>query len=273
MSDLLDIPAWPGYGSGVYVRSLALTTPAPGRVCLAMEDIVHAFQITMTHAEGRITGIEANWDRERYPHTSCAGAGLALPAMVGCPLGDDLFAVPRHGDARQHCTHMFDMLCVAVQHAHQGLEDRRYDVVVPDAVGGLQVATLSLNGRAVLVFEFDDDLVLHSPPACQGLSVLRGFMPWVRANVPVQAHTLYFIMQKALFVSRAQKLDLAAMVGQRATLSGPPAGTCFGSQPERVAHAVRMPSLRRLNAQTAGQVLAFFKPESPPFHSPQETPP
>lgn len=260
MSDLLEIPRWPGYGSGVYVRALAIATPAPGRVCLAMEDIVHAFQVTMTHVDGVITGIEAQWDTQRFPHTSCPGAAQHLQAMVGCPLGDDLFAVARQRDGREHCTHMFDMLCIAVQHAHQGLADRRYEVVVPDTLSGPQVATLRVNGEAVLVFEFDDDLCLLSPPACQGQSVLRGFMPWVRANVPAHDHVLYFFMQKALFVSRAQKLDLAAMAGLPATLSGPPSGACYGSQPGRFEHGVRTSSLRRLDPTTAGQLLQFFKP-------------
>jgi hypothetical protein len=260
MSAPSRIPSWTAYGDGVYVRSLLISTTEPGTVSLAMEDIVHAFQIRMTHGDGVIRGIDARWDRDRHPLSSCAGAGLALESLVGCSLASDLFSLGRQADSRQHCTHMFDMLCLAAQHACLGLEDRRYDVVVPDAPGARAVATLYLNGRSVLEFEFDDDLRLTRPEPCAGLSALKGFMGWVRDHVPPADQTLYFVMQKALFVSRAQKVDLASMGGLAGTLSGPPPGSCFGSQSPRFEVSIRTHSLRRFDRSNFHDVLAFHSP-------------
>jgi hypothetical protein len=254
------IPKWAEYGNGIYVRSLIISTHAYGCVNLAMEDIVHAFRITMNHGDGAIRGIDARWDRDRHPMSSCAGAGQTLENLVGLPLDGDLFSLARQTDPRQQCTHMFDMLCLAVQHAHLGLEDRRYDVLVPDALGTRSIATLHLNGREVLEFEFDDDLRLIRPAPCAGLSVLKGFMSWVRAHVPPPDQPLYFVMQKALFVSQAQKMDLASMGGLPGTLSGPPLGTCFGSQPHRYESSIRMHSLRRFDRNNLHDVLAFQVP-------------
>jgi hypothetical protein len=252
------IPDWPGYGSGVYLRSLAITTPAPEQVHLAMEDIVHAFEVTMTHADGVVTGVEGRW--HRHPFTSCAGAGQALQRLVGTPLSRQLFDLVRPIDTRQQCTHLFDMACLGLLHVAWGHADRRYDVVVPDAPDGPCTATLSVDGEPVLVCELDADLQVLGPAPLRGQRVLQGFMRWVVANVPAEQQGLYFFFQKALFVSRAQKMDLAAMGGQPAPLSGPPAGTCFGSQSPLYEASTRLHTLRRFDANTFSQALSFVAP-------------
>jgi hypothetical protein len=260
MSTYTRIPAWAGYGSGVYVRSLALTTPAPGRVCLAMEDTFHAFQITLTHEGGTVSSVVGRW--ERHPLTSCAGAGEALQQMVGTPLSDSLAAITSRTDARQQCTHMYDMACLAALHAHQGRPDLRFDVLVPDAdtFDGAVTATLSTNGQPQLSLTISSDWQIAEPAALRGVSVLKGFMKWVGAHLPAEDYPLYFMLQKALFVSGGQRLDLGAMDDQPGHLSGPPAGTCFGSQPERYADARRAGPPRRFDRSNAHEVLQFFKP-------------
>ena len=248
------------YGDGAFVRSLIICSPVPGRVSLAMEDVGHAFQIDFTHEDGKVTSVKAAWNRR--PFDGCGGAATALEAMVGCPLSDNLFAIARYTDPKQQCTHMYDMFCLAATHAYERRTDYRYDVVVPDSIDGPVVATLTRNGEKQLEFEMngEDYVTIVQPEACRGLSILRGFMPWVKANVPVNQHELYFLMQKALFVSRIQKFDLTPLLGKSAELSGPPSGSCYASQSERYQTAVRVNVSRRFSREPAGQGLEFFKP-------------
>jgi hypothetical protein len=255
------LPYRAAYGDGVFVRSLALCSPAPGRTSLAMEDPVHSFQIDFAHADGIVTQVDARWDR--HPLSSCGGATDALSAMVGCRLSDSVFDISRHTDASRQCTHLHDMFCIAATHAHQQRPDCRWDVVVPDAIEGRLTATLSRNGEAVLALSLEaDGHTIFEPEPCRGLSVLKGFMAWVRTHVPREQHDQYFLMQKALFLAQIQKIDAESLIGQQAFLSGPPAGTCFGSQPERYESSTRVGVIRRFSAETSGDVLRFFRPRA-----------
>lgn len=249
------------YGDGVFVRALQISSPSPGHVCLAMEDIGHAFQLSFTHHDGVVTSVEGGWHRQ--PLSSCGGAVQALEAMVGSRLSESVFDVARQSDGGKQCTHLFDMFCLAATHACHGREDRRYDVIIPDSDSGRVVATLSVNGQPTLCFELENYERIVAPAACQGLSIFKGFMSWVRANVPADQHEYYFIMQKALFVGRGQKIDMEATIGLQAALSGPPEGTCYGSQPERYAESFRLDTIRRFDRGSVGDVLKFFRPGQP----------
>lgn len=257
-----DLPLRAAFGQGALVRSLVLRTTAPGRLSLGLEDPVHAFQIELSYDDGVITDVQARW--ERHPMSSCAGAPQALfEAMVGCRLSDTVFDIARHTDGSQQCTHLFDMFCIAATHAHQGREDCRWDVVVPDAVQGNATATLARNGEPMLVLEVAEDMhTLVAPEACRGISVLRGFMSWVRTHVPAALHEQYFLMQKALFLLQVQRFDLESRTGQPAKMSGPSTGICFASQPGRYESAMRVGVMRRFGADSvsAGELLRFFKP-------------
>jgi hypothetical protein len=251
------LPSRAAYGDGVFVRSLAIRSPAPGRISLAMEDPVHSFQIDFSHAGGIVTGVRARW--ERHPLSSCSGATDALAAMVGCRLSDSVFDVSRHTDATRQCTHLYDMFCVAATHAHLRRRDCRWDVVVPDAVDARVTATLSRDGVPVLALTLEaDGHTIVEPGSCRGVSVLKGFMAWVRTHVPQERHEHYFLMQKALFLAQVQKIDVESLMGQSAALSGPPAGTCFGSQPGRYESSTRVGVIRRFREDTSGDVLRFF---------------
>jgi hypothetical protein len=252
------LPYREAFGDGVFVRSLEIRTPSPGRISLAMEDPVHAFRIDFAHRGGIVTEVSAAWDR--HPMSSCVGAPDALQQMVGCPLGDSVFDIARHTDSLQQCTHLHDMFCIAATHACQQRPDCRWDVIIPDARDGRVTATLTRNGKAALTLTLERDYqTIAEPEACRGLSVLKGFMAWVRAHVPAEQQLHYFLMQKALFLSQIQKIDAERLIGQQAMLSGPPTGTCYGSQAVRYAGSIRVGEIRRFGADLrAEQLLQFF---------------
>ncbi|HEX5805808.1 MAG TPA: hypothetical protein VFY31_05675 [Macromonas sp.] len=258
------VPPRPEYGQGLYIRSLAIVTPAPGVVAAALEDSAHAFELEFTHDQGIITSVRARWFR--HPFTSCSGVEQTLAANVGHPLGGHLLSVMKMSDRVQQCTHQYDLFCLAVTHAFHGREDRRYDVVITDPVqGDLVPTTLYLNGQPVLEWLVKDYEQLVSPEHCRGVNTMKGFTSWVKANIPPEQHELYFMAQRAWFVARTQKLDIESMEGQPAPWSGPPAGNCHGTQPQRYASAVRTDnSMRRFTPGGNNATLAFFDHPMPP---------
>lgn len=246
------VPTRSAYGDSVFVRSLSICSPAPGSVSLTMNDTAHDFRIDFTHEGGKVASVKAAWNL--YPLSSCAEATQSLQAMVGSRLSDCHFAIARQSEPKQHCTHMYDMFCLAATHAHEQRPDYRYEVVVPDSVDGPLLATLTRNGDKQLMMELENYRTIVQPAPCRGRSVLKGFMPWVKANVPEDQHVHYFIMQKALFVALTQKFDFESTLGKSARLSGPPDGSCYGSQPERYHAALRVSVPRSISRETANPV-------------------
>lgn len=235
-------PANPDYGDGYFVRTTAFRRLGPNRVEAVMEDAFHALALMIHHDEHRLTKVEARW--ERHPLTSCAGAGGALPVLAGLPLIDDLRTRWLHAEPALQCTHMFDTLRLAALHIGQGRDDRRYEVVLPDADEDVQPVRLFQDGALVLEIEIDGAFRITAPPAYAGAPLLNGFARWAAERLPAEEFERLFIVQRGTFVGRGQRMDIAQYYGRDGALSGPEPATCFGSQPERYATSVRLPNAR-----------------------------
>jgi hypothetical protein len=251
-------PANPHYGTGVALRALLLSRPAPGQLQLGMEDMAHAFRIDLQHDAGHITALNAEWVRR--PLSSCAGADQHLQQLVGLRLQDDLFTLSRLPEKHQHCTHMFDMLVLAVTHAREQRPDTRYDMLLPDNPSGPVTASLQVNGRTRLSLQLDDYEQIVAPEPFAGRSIYRGFLPWAQANLSAEQAEHAYLLQKTLFIARGQLMDVEALVGDAAARTGPPANTCFGTRADRYGDAVRLDTMRRFGADATTQVLHFMAP-------------
>lgn len=261
-------PANPHYGSGQALRALQLTRQAPDQLLIGMEDMAHAFRIELKHDDQRITGIRAQWIRR--PLSSCVGADAHLSQLAGLSLQDDLFNLSRHAQKNQHCTHMFDMLVLAVVHAYQGRADIRYDVLLPDNPHGPVVAVLLANGHPALQLTLDNYEQIIAPAAFAGRSIYRGFLPWAQANLPAPQAEYAYLMQKTLFIARGQLMDVESLVGDAAINTGPPADSCFGTRADRYQDSVRLDTMRRFSADATEQVLHFMPAAAVPSHTAQQ---
>ncbi|RJG18847.1 DUF2889 domain-containing protein [Massilia cavernae] len=244
----------PHYGDGYFLRALRIATPSPGTVLLGMEDSYHAFEISFAHDGTHVTSIDTRW--HRHPMSACSGAVGAIDGMVGCRVDGGMRELQAYLDHRQQCTHIFDMFRLGVLHAFHGREDRRYDVIVHDAPQQPQVAQLLLNGVGVLSLTLENDVIL-APEKYRGVNVFHGFGTWIAAHLDGEKVEQAFMLQRALFVAGGRRLDLAASVGSPSSLSGPPTGSCYASQPERYPRSVRLDNTREL-WQAPGEVLRFL---------------
>ena len=160
---------------GEYIRSLAIRSQG-NTVSLAMEDLAHAFKIQFSHDGQSITAIEAEW--VRHPVSSCIGAEQQLQSLVGCPISKHILTAAQYQSANLHCSHMFNMLSIAIVHAAHGRADRRYDIVISELQNDLVHARIDINGDTVSAPIFNTQNEIISPEQYQGISLNKGFTRW-----------------------------------------------------------------------------------------------
>lgn len=243
-------PANPRYGDGYFVRATRFRRLGPGRIEAVLEDPFHALALSIQHDDRALTAVEGRW--ERHPLTSCAGAGGALTGLAGLPLDRDLRSRWLQAEPALQCTHMFDTLRLAAAHIANGRDDRRYDVILPDADADKQPARLLQDGLLVLAIEIDADFRITAPSTWAGAPLLTGFARWATERLSAAEFERMFLIQRGVFVGRGQRMDITQYYGRAGALSGPSPAACFGSQPERYATSLRLanahPGLRREDA-------------------------
>lgn len=232
----------PDFGTGYFARAWGMRRLAPDRLEVVMEDSAHALAMVLAHDAEKLTGIKARW--ERNPISSCTGAAAFLSDMVGSPLTYDVQALGLQVDARSHCTHMFDTLRLGIAHIASARPDRRYDVVLPDRLEGLQPVQLFINGILTLEIAIDGDMTIMSPDGLAGAPLMRGFARWAAGRLSNEMFERLVIIQRATFVSRGRRIDTVRYHGTPATMLGPPEGSCYASQPDRYADATRNATTR-----------------------------
>lgn len=235
-------PPNPRYGDSYFVRSTVFRRRDVNVVEAILEDPFHALALAIHHDRKALTRVEGRW--ERHPLTSCADAGGALPVLAGLPLIDDLRTRWIAAQPALQCTHMFDTLRLAAVHIAKDRDDRRYEVILPDADADAQPVQLFQDGQLVLEIAVDSDFRITAPPAYAGAPLLTGFARWASERLSADAFEHLFLMQRGAFVGRGQRMDIAQYYGRAGTLSGPNPATCFGSQPERYAASLRLPNAR-----------------------------
>ena len=149
------------YGQGIYRRRIRMTG-SEGRVRAELEDDFHHFAVTLGYADGAITRAEG--EAIRYPWTTCPGATEPLRRLEGLPLSRSLGAPGRALNAREQCTHLFDVACLAITHAASGRASRQYDIEIPDRVKGRTTVRLSRDGELRLAWDLDGMEILGPPP-------------------------------------------------------------------------------------------------------------
>lgn len=244
------MPANPRYGDGYFVRSTRFRRLGPDRIEAVLEDPFHALALLIHHDEYVLTAVEGRW--ERHPLTSCAGAGGAITGLAGLPLVDDLRTRWLQAEPALQCTHMFDTLRLAAVHIAQARDDRRHDVILPDADADRQPVRLLQDGALVLEIMIDADFRITAPAAYAGAPLLGGFARWAAERLSAEEFERLFLIQRGAFVGRGQRMDITQYYGRAGALSGPSPAACFGSQPERYATSLRLanarPGLRREDA-------------------------
>ena len=200
--------------------------PQADRVTAAVEDDYHCMVVTLYHAGGAITAVEAVMDR--WPWTTCPGATAELATtFTGTPLAE----VAKRGLKSSNCTHLYDLTVFAAAHAGDA-EPTTYDVIVGDAVAGRKQAEIRKNGAVVLDWTLEDD-VLRAPSNLDGIGVMQ-LRDWIATLNPATREAAR-ILQWAVLIAHGRSIPLDR---QSDAMKMPPG--CYTFQPDRAKVAKRV---------------------------------
>jgi hypothetical protein len=221
--------------------------PQPGSVSAGVEDDVHRFHVRIAHRDGTITRVDT--EEPRVPYTTCPGAGAFLRSELTGRRLDDIARL----DAKQHCTHLFDIAVLAVRLVEERAL-QRFDIRVGDRIDERTTATLSLNDVEMLRWYLEGTSIV-GPKPWSGRE-LRQLSRWESELSPRDALHARLLRMGAMVSNARQSPPV-----ERATDLGPGRlGACFTHSLPRALEAVRASTERRDFSQ-GGAPLADFTPE------------
>lgn len=209
----------------------------PGNKVVAwMEDDNHHFGVTITHDGKIVTDVES--EMIRFPFSSCPGSRLPLRELIGKPLvkrGTDIGA---HVNMRYNCTHVFDLTGLAVAHAAQERDHRRYECIVPDRElpegferGSPQLGRtqpqLFCDGELVMALDIEgQDIIGPEKYAGHTLNV-RGFRAWTE-TLSIEDAEYATVIRRTMLVAGGRMMDL----DDQPTAAFGPGPVCYTFQPD-----------------------------------------
>jgi len=223
----------------------AIDLRSTGRSVVAwLEDDFHHFGIELRHDGEKVIAVDGQ--AARFPRDTCPGAVGILQEVVGMPLDKRATALGRYTNMRMHCTHLYDLLGLAIAQAACGREHRRYEAMVPDRetlesanaysrVGGRTEPRLYRDGQLVMNWEVQGNLITGPAPYA-GISMGRGFREWTETLEIDQAEAAH-VLRRAVLIALGRLVDLQALPPEAVKEI---AGVCHSYQPEVVRGSSRM---------------------------------
>ncbi len=207
---------------------------ASGAVATAeLEDNFHHFRIAMTHGNGVIR--EVAGEAIRFPWGTCGGSVDVLRSLAGKPLAP--LATLSQPERYQHCTHLFDIVSLAVDLVLRGGGERVYrtDVRVRSDVGSVS-ATVRRDGDLVFDWRIENNTIL-GPARFEGVQIAR--LPhWGREHLSADELEAAIVLRRAIHIGPGivRDLDQFEFISEMGYPS-----TCYSMQPERavIAHNMR----------------------------------
>lgn len=244
----------PHYGVGCFRRSIRLTGEA-GVVHGELEDTQHAMRCTLRHDGERVMAIETHLSR--LPMDTCASAGDPIQSLVGWSIDTPLLTLYSQGQPRRNCTHLFDLVSLAVTHALRGEVVRRYDVMVPDETSEPVVATIAREGEQVHAWKVFQGQIL-APELLAGGSLFGGFTRRVSGLYQGDELEAALVLQKGFVVAQARRFDMEALAGTQGIFQPLAEAICHSYTPGVIEQATRLGGSTRDFSDTPEKLLSFL---------------
>jgi hypothetical protein len=241
----------------------AIDLRASGHSVVAwLEDDFHHFGIELRHDGARVVAVDGQ--ALRFPRNTCPGAVGKLQELIGMPLDKRSTALGQFTNMRLHCTHLYDLLGMAIAHAACGRGHRRYDAMVPDReplegvdagnpFAGRTRPELYRDGELVMAWDVQGDQIL-GPAQYAGVSMGRGFREWTETLDLDQAEAAH-VLRRASLIALGRMIDLATLPPEGVKES---AGVCYSYQPEVARGSSRTIGTTRDFSNQPGALLQDF---------------
>jgi hypothetical protein len=192
---------------GVFHRRIVVVPeagPEGGIVRAGLEDDVHHMELTLFHDGARITDLQTR--THRVPWNICPGAGEKLKELIGVPLQRMNTSTGR--DAKEHCTHLFDLARLAAARAYLK-SPVQYDGSVPDRIDNRTSAELLRDGKRVLDWDLTEFMVT-TPGPFEGHETMGP--PLWPAGIDDDTIEAALVLRRTIFVARSRDFEAARMV-------------------------------------------------------------
>ena len=226
-----QIPPNPDYGKGCFRRRIRIDLVDARHAVTGFEDDFHAFALTLTHDGTVIRDISAR--SIRYPAALCPEAQGRLTSLVGRPLTADRGIFLGYDNARQHCTHLHDMLWLTLAQVLRGTPSRQFDITVPDEREGRTIAEIIVDGAPFLQWTISGGKVL-APEALAGATLRGGFNERLRAYYSGDTLEAAVVLQMGCLVSGGRRVLLESFETLVLEPNDRRIGRCFRFQQENV---------------------------------------
>ena len=242
------------YGSGLFRRRILLQKFHHKILC-ELEDYCHGFRVIVHHDGTLITDIDAT--TIRAPVDICFNARDAIIELVGQPLKGDRKSLANVSHPTNNCTHIYDLVVLALAHAARNTPTRLYDIEVDVEKNGILHSRAILDGSLIHRWQVNTDDLIESPEDLMGCSVMRGTGKWINQKLTGDASEAAKMLVRGLLVAGSRRWNLAAKEGASSAEFGPGPGVCYTYSTARVNDGRRISNSLRDFSDTPEQLLKF----------------
>lgn len=236
------------YGYGSLHRKILLRkktefsrTPEQGQqvVLAELEDNCHQFRIKLFHDTQKVCDVHG--DALRYPNNTCPGSVDLLNRLLGVALGQGLGAFAKHTNAREFCTHLFDLACLAYTHASRtpqcfAGERRLYHAIIRDEDDeGTTDVRVFINEHLIIHWHLKQNVVQDDGIA-KGANLYSGFTRWASSALQGDELEAATVLAKANFISMSRRVDTERVAGTQLV---------SGIMPKDICYTYRSPVMER----------------------------
>jgi hypothetical protein len=223
----------------------------PGAIAVDLEDNFHRFGVRLEVSGRWVTA--ATGVAGRTPWTTCPGALAALSDFSGHDVRET-FSLDGASRAARHCTHLYDIAMLALDHLRLDLPGRDYRIHVAGSYAA-ERASLDVDGREVLAWEIADDRIV-TPEAWRGVPVAQVHTRVHAAGDPV-AYLGIMLLRRAVRISHGRFIDQDAWATAADVHAAP---SCLSFQPVVRETAARVLGSARDFTGTEDELLADLAP-------------
>lgn len=217
----------------IYRRATSIQVSG-SRVIAEMEDDFHHFRICLSHDGLVITKVVG--ESIRFPWSTCGHESeKKIQELEGLGL-ESLYKQLTSQQRFSHCTHMFDLVQLAISHALTGQSPRLYQaaITLTPALGACQ-AELLRDGSRLFLWDIEQGSI--TGPAPYGGLEVGGLAAWAHQHQPVEMIEAVLILQRAIHVSMGKIFDWSS-AKKASEMNLPP--TCHTFQPSSASRATRV---------------------------------
>jgi hypothetical protein len=241
------------YGNGIYRRRIRVEN-YPQRVVAELEDVTHAFRLTLHH-DGRVVN-DVTAQPIRYPFDTCPGAVDRLRPLLGMPLAADARSLRETLQPGQNCTHLYDLALLAIAHAARTERQRLFDIAVPDERENGALLELNRDGATVHQWLVQNHRIVE-PVELAGNPMMQGFFQWASKAFSEDLLESALVLQRGYFVAQVRRSDYMHAGGRPAAADNMPDGACYTYNSPVVHTAVHTYGMARDFSASAEQLLKF----------------